>query len=85
MSTIKQAKLDELWRLSAIQAGRKIDLPENPGDKEEYIQLLTEFMETSADQCQFLEAESAKQKIDQLKGNLNSQKKTELIDKHHTE
>jgi hypothetical protein len=29
-------------------------------------------METSADQCQFLEAESAKQKIDQLKGNLNS-------------
>jgi hypothetical protein len=37
MSTIKQAKLDELWRLSAIQAGRKIDLPENPGDKEEYI------------------------------------------------
>jgi len=30
-------KVNQIQRLSAIQAGRKIDIPENPGDNEEYM------------------------------------------------
>lgn len=37
MSTIKALKVDDLKRSTAIQAGRNIQLPESPGDNEEYM------------------------------------------------
>jgi len=37
MSSIKGDKVNQIQRLAAIQAGRKIDIPENPGDNEEYM------------------------------------------------
>ncbi len=47
--------------------------------------MLTEFMESAAEENQFLEAESARQKIDSLKETLNSQKASELKGKHNNE
>ena len=42
-------------------------------------------MEQSAEQCRFLEAETAKQKIEELKGTLNVNRQEELKEKHSEE
>ena len=42
-------------------------------------------MEQSAEQCRFLEAETARQKIEELKKDVNSNDKTDLKERHFQE
>ncbi len=81
----KKLKQEELWRLAAIQGGRNIEIPPPVGDNEEYITVLIEFMEESAAQFRFLEAECARLKVEELKGLINHSKASELKDKHENE
>lgn len=81
----KKMKQEELWRLAAIQGGRHIEIPAPVEDREEYINILTDFMEESAAQFHFLEAESARLKVEELKALINHSKTNELKDKHVNE